>query len=228
MAYNTHIPIIYSGLIMSVDALNLKSNPDYTNTLVYDLGKDLTPINLQHGISFDGVSFQLDDIGSQYIYGDSTNEPNGFNKYTFSIWINNVTNTGGIFNYWDLVSGGGIELELYFGDIYIAFTGSDYGTYNYTTTEQWVNLTFTFDGDQVGNSNMLKFYINGEPKTLDFTGSVPSVISYTSAVMQVGMIDTGIEQRYLKCSVSNFMSYNRTLSDVEVMWNYNALKNRFI
>jgi hypothetical protein len=232
MSFNFSPKIVQDGLILCLDAANPKSYPG-TGTLWTDLTK-----NRSNGTLISGATFSGENAGSIVFDGvdDSVESsiypvPNGFTQYTMSTWIKNINDTGGIINNYDNVADSGFEMELYTGDVYVAFSSSVYGVMTYGITGECVNFTTVFDGTLSGDTNILKLYINGLEVTLSYVGTLPSSISIPDAsnTLKIGRVEPifPFPVRYIQANIANVMTYNRPLSSVEVLQNYNALRSRF-
>jgi Concanavalin A-like lectin/glucanases superfamily len=233
MSFNFSPKIVQDGLILYVDAANPKSYPG-SGTLWTDLTR-----NRYNGTLVNGPTFNGDNGGSvvfdgvdDFVESSSYPTPNGLSEYTMSVWINNVNDTGGIINNWDSVADSGFEMELFFGNIYIAFTSNEFGTVYYGGTNSWVNFTTVYNGNLIGDENRLKFYVNGSEVTLayNYPDSIPSSISVPDSAntLKIGKImPLNLSERFIEGKISNTMIYNKPLSPSEVLQNYNALKSRF-
>jgi hypothetical protein len=178
-------------------------------------------------IDLDGVDDKIEfsTVGTGF-------NPDGLANYSIQVCINNTTDTGGIINIYDYPnpSGNGIEMELFGGVIYVAFTTSDYGYFNYGATGQWVNICFTYDGAESGDSNILKLYIDGVEVAGSYSGTLPSTIdNSTNLPMIIGLLRPGASSfRYLQGSFGHGLIYSKTLSSEEVMQNYKVTKTNFL
>lgn len=223
--------IIKTGLILHLDTINTNCHDrvgtNINNLANTDVGSFVggTTFNSTNGsINLNGTTGYMD-----FSY-PITFDPDGFGNLTMSVWLNNVTSTGGIANFYGGPSfDNGIELELYLGNVYIAFSSTAYGTCAYATTGAWVNFTFVYDGAGITDSDKLKFYINGVETTLSYVGTLPATIDGTNVTsFLLGLIHaTSPEDRYLECSIGHLLTYNTSLTAIDVMQNYDATKNWF-
>ncbi len=103
-------------------------------------------------------------------------------------------------------------------EIYIRLSGGTYqvgsaGGLATTTTAVDTNFhihTLVFDGTQTGNSNRLKFYIDGELQNLTFVSNVGTTISNTVDGIYLG-VDFG-ELYYFSGFILQYLIYSRPLS----------------
>jgi len=97
--------------------------------------------------------------------------------------------------------------------VYSAFTRVT----NYNIQNNWGNICITIDTNRNAN-----FYLNGT-----FRESI-SLSSTTTNVRRIGGgYQSGLNQYNLQGALGTAKIYNRTLSETEVLQNYNALKPRF-
>jgi hypothetical protein len=95
----------------------------------------------------------------------------------------------------------------------------DCANYGYTTdanmaTGSWKNLQIVYDGTQGNNSEKLKFYVNGDKKTLSFSGTIPATLQNPAANLEFGGdSDTAT---YLRGILDDVRVYNRALIPSEV------------
>lgn len=226
--------IVRSNLVLHLDPVNLHCY-SRSGTAIKNLENENEIGSLDNGASWDSTSgiILLDGINDNIRFDTtgSTFNPNGLTNYSMQVWIKNTTDTGGIINIYDYPNpaGNGVEMELYGGTIYVAFTSNDYGYFNYGVTGQWVNICFTFNGLSIGNSNILKLYINGIEVPGNYGGTLPAAINNTGNLpMIIGLLKPGANPfRYLQCSFGHALAYSKTLSPVEVMQNYKATNNKF-
>lgn len=204
---------------------------DRIGTSIFNLASGTETGSLENGPTFglDG-SLILDGVDDFLEFlNPNTFDPNGLSNLTVSLWVRNTNDTGGLVCWYDAAgSDNGIEMELYGGDVYIAFASADYGAYTYGIAGSWVNFSFTYDGSQATNADKLKFYVNGLPVTLSFGGTIPSVIdASTVPSLTVGLIKSGIGDRYIEGRVGHVLAYSETLTDEQVLQNFNAIRDAY-
>lgn len=98
--------------------------------------------------------------------------------------------------------------------------GWEEGSYALNDTE-WHLLTLVYDGTQTGNANRLKGYINGQPVTLTYTGTIPASASPLANAQPFTMF------RYASSyngngAIDDVRIYDRPLTDAEVSQLYYA------
>ncbi len=153
------------------------------------------------------------------------------NQFSISQWvkINTLATSTPLISQW----GGGqnnilVKLDDTSSDeikVCIALSLSDDCTsYGYTTdanltTTAWYNIQITYDGAQSTNADKLKIYINGEQKTLTFSGTIPASIQNTAtSSLEIGTNDSlssGITAKLDETRI-----YIRTLSQTDVGFLY--------
>jgi len=225
--------IITNGLVLNLDAGNPQS---YSGDEIfwYDLSG-----NENNGTLFNEIVYNPDNLGSlvfdgidDYIsiqYSTTIDPTDGI---TIDLWCypTDIT-TERYYELYRKETSPGRQLFSFqeFGTV-ISF-GSDTNINDYheldinitpsNYTNKWIHLVATYtDGYKA-------IYANG-----NLIGSSTSV--YGTLVQSVGIsfigtlgVDMGIRE-YFKGSFAAFKIYNRGLASIEVLQNYNALKNRFI
>jgi hypothetical protein len=220
-------PIVTDGLVLYLDAGNVKSYPT-TGTTWTDL------VGVNNGTLTNGPTFNPSNGGSIVFDGvdDRVTLNNNFsgsigNTVTVEalIWLNVTQNTK-IFtsNYTQIVAptGFGLGISDSNNNVVKWFTGN-LGTTNtiFSTTtllnQQYYHVVGTYDGITK------KIYING---ILETEASVSSGINNTSTLASIGYVQN-LDAQYFNGRISLTRVYNRALSLVEVLQNYNAAKQRF-
>ncbi len=214
-------PIVTDGLITYIDAINIKSYNSGTQS-VDMIG--LSTGNLNNGVGYSNGSFILDGIDDFIEFVDVYNI-NGLSELTISFWTNTSSNTSGFVSYWwtEDPNGGGIEIEIYNGIVYIAFYSSIYFYTNQVVSiNDWCHYTIVYNGN-VTDADKVKLIINDVEYNLSYAGIIPTTIQDAKS-LKIGVIN----DRYASASIPNTMIYNRALTSDEILQNYNAQKNRFI
>lgn len=168
------------------------------------------------------------DGTTNYIAYDFYQENVGdFQNFTWSFWNNyaSLTNDinshgcigGGTYRLYTQIDTTGTQLQIGVGDsFYYPYTFPDINDF----VDTWFNVTVTYDG---GDSGRAKTYINGvlvDNRTgITTTGNNP----YPYCIGRGFSADA----RFLNGKSSSHAIYARTLSDTEVLYNFNAVKERF-
>lgn len=221
--------IVKNGLVLWLDAANTKSYPR-SGTSWFDLSG-----NGNTGILNNDPIFSSANNGS--ILFDGINEFIAFSNilnftsepFTFSYWVNfvrlttNQVNQGPIVFYKGSYLGNGYynQIGITGG---IVFITNQQGAYQATSTNEgvispgnWYNICFTRNGSSV------RIYVN----SVDRTTSPAAHINPASAVgnyFRLAMYSNNINGNF---NLSNFLTYDRTLSAQEIQQNYNATKARY-
>ena len=218
--------IISSGLVLNLDAGNIKSYPG-SGTLWTDLSGNAANGTLINGPTFDSVnggSLVFNGINN-YATANTANSLFNFGTGDFSmfLWFKSSfkTNYLGIAALDNASSGTGI---VFYGQ-----TGSGYfrtwvaNTVNVGTivvcTGNWINIGIT------RSSGTVTQYVNGiSNSTFTAAGSLLTncTLSIASNV-QTGPASYGA----FPGNVSNINIYNRALSSQEILNNFNALRGRY-
>jgi hypothetical protein len=216
--------ILTDGLILALDAANIKSYPG-SGTTWFDKSGFGTNGTLTNGPTFSSTNY-----GSISFDGvdDYTSLPNLSLNYPFNIsfWAKEVTgNTAGPhITFSDptqvgksvglglFVTGGGV-IRIYYYD----------NTFTSATTPASLNTIYHISGNFT--STGFDLYVNGVYKST-LTGAKSKVWTDTGTSYNVCRLNrVGIA--YYGGSVYQVTMYNRALSAAEILQNYNATKGRF-
>jgi len=222
MAFNFSPRIVQQGLVLALDAGNVKSYPGSGTTW-----SDLTS-NTYSGSLINGPTFNSGNGGSIVFDGTNdyidTNYIQQLGDFTIAVWFNaNATtpaagrildksytngtwmgkNVSGASNSW----GGGVRESVPPHGIYITLPD---GQWNYLVSIR------------SGTTHIL--YGNGITNT---TSNTVSSTSLDTSILRFGVENSGVGVSYYKGNIASAQIYNRALSAQEVLQNYNALKGRF-
>lgn len=227
--------IITDGLQLAIDAGSIRSYPGSGTTVT-----DLVGTNngtLTNGVGYssaNGGSFIFDGVDD---YIDYTNSINPVSSFSCSAWINlsNINPSGSdfpvltkwsssptssrnfIFGYRSSGSQKGISFYLYNS----SYTQQDnYRTDWNPSANVWYYITAVFSA-----GSFVKIYVNGVADFTRTSGVYSSLNANSTESIKSGLT-TGLSPFPGKIAISRI--YNQALTDVEVLQNYNAQKNRFI
>ena len=234
--------VITNGLIMCLDATNIKSYVSGSTTWSDVSGNDRNGILINGptfnssnfgGIVFDGVD---DSVRFRNSYGRTLGGSDWFpmstSAFTFDTWVKTTgLPSGGLLN--------GI-ISLTFGlNLYVTSSGrvqmlvwdKALSAITYTTTTVGTNI---YDGNWyhiVASNNSLtsKIYIDGVlnvSTSSPFNGDVTN--SWYSSDCVLGYNSNNPTISKFLGSIGVFRMYNRALSDEEVLQNYNVIKKRYL
>ena len=224
--------IAESGLVLALDAGNLKSYPGSGTTWTDIIGRGNTgtltngpTYSNQNGgsIVFNGVNNYVENLSPNLgISGDTS--------VTLSCWFFNSKNTSN--NQALLVYGNGstggdsISILLRNLSFYASFNGGLDAVIadNVYALNTWNNVVVTKTPGAINTTT--KLYLNGVEQTI--TSASSSTPSLSSRVVRVARWTADASPFYLQGGVSAALIYNRALSAAEVLQNYNSLKNRFV
>jgi hypothetical protein len=231
MAINVRPSIVTSGLVLNLDAANMKSYPRSGTTW-----RDLSGNN-NSGSLTNGPTFNSQNGGS--IVFDGTNDyvyiPNGYtntlknnNNWSVSIWFkaNSLTNNpvlispdAGQLAYYDLF------LEAGTNAIYFAAGGGSGGNLLVnTSTPLQINNIYNVYYIKTGVTTG-KVYVNANEIPLTVSGTGLGSMPNLNADLRLGAFKEG--SFFLNGNIYSLQIYNRSLSGLEVQQNYNATKTRF-
>jgi len=222
MAYFTGPNIVTDNLTFAIDAGSTRSYPG-SGTTVTDLsGTNNVTLSGVGFASNNGGVFVYDGVDDQGTAGDFFN----YQAFTINLWVKpgstQVTYADIIDNdhngnrNWVCQQSGSSQNVYSFG-VHGASNENSY-TGNFTLTAgDWVNLTFTYDGDKV------RGYRDG---VLFGTGaSLGTTINYSAQDFHIGRWGGG--GRYWEGEYGPLYCYNAALSAAQILQNYNAQKSRF-
>jgi hypothetical protein len=217
--------IVRDGLILHLDAANIKSYPganttwydisgnDNNGTLVNDVGYNSDNNGY---LSFDGVNDYVNVAGDYHL----------ISELTFDCWFKPTNTIAGGANQVGRIWGKGADLECRFDGGGTAVAGRlscDLGGNNSLTSVNavwsntvWYNLVIVMLS---GSSRM---YVQSE---LDATGTRGSIAAQT-ATFQIGKSASNLGSPF-PGSISSFKIYNRALSDAEIKRNFEATRGRY-
>jgi Concanavalin A-like lectin/glucanases superfamily len=227
MASNVAPKIILDGLILHLDAANVKSYPG-SGTLWSDL-----TTNKFDGTLTNGPIFTSDNLGGIVFDGVDDYVEQGVVDLTSGtdITVDIFMKLDGIqYPYADIIDYnhsspiGGFVIQQYYGsnneDFYFAWwNGSsfDFAFFSLPIDNTYFHLAITKNGGNV------TVYINSVPL---YTGSGSASFDGTGRDMRIGA-NAGPYGRYVKGTLPSLRIYDRALTSNEVLQNYNALKTRF-
>jgi hypothetical protein len=227
--------IITDGLVLHLDAANIKSYPG-SGTTWSDLSGNGNDGSLINGPTFDSGnngSIVFDGVDDFLTLPSSLQSLNGTLEASISIWLklnsgrnssglagivqlSGYTSTNGnLYFYTDSLRIGGIWLDIFRTDR--VFTGDWQPTFDGSL---WHNLIVT----TTPGSGGWKMYLNG---TLKYSTTGQSTVSVNSTLFGGFRLGQNSGGRDLRGNISETTIYNRALTQEEVLQNYNATKSRF-
>jgi len=219
---NFNNKIVTDGLVLCLDAADTKSYPG-SGTIWYDRTK-----NKNNGTLTNGPTFNSGNGGSIVFDGSNdivtTSYKQSSTAFTWSIWFKtNVLSDGTYRNIMSIPSPNYILVLLNSNNSNFGFWTSDsLGGESLSTptlsTGVWYNIVFIREGNSITNG--YKAYVNSR-----FYGSANTGTWSSTDVLSIGG-RTDVSQ-YLNGNVSNILIYNRILSAVEILQNFNAQRKRF-
>lgn len=231
MAFNYSPKIITSGLVLYLDAANTRSYPT-TGTTWNDLSRSGNNGTLVNGPTFNsanGGSIVFDGA-NDYTLTTNNIGISGTQIRSIDVWfyLNNSTArhvlcSWGVFNTGQLCN---LEVNQVNGTNYPYFAGFNNDVYVAETIpiNTWVNIILTYGGGNLNSATGIKFYINGALKSVLYPNGVS--INTPNSRVSIGYEFAGLRNP-MNGRISNVRIYNRVLTDVEVLQNYNATKSRY-
>jgi hypothetical protein len=225
--------LIQDGLVLCLDAANTKSYPG-SGTSWVDLSR-----NGNNGTLTNGPTFSSDANGS--IVFDGTNDhavlatPSimSGSRVSFCVWVKIISTKNGSIIW--LEDGNDIRyfnVHLTWGDNSIYFdagngTGTSGGVFDRinkstTATERsgWHYWCFTKNS----STGIMRIYLDG---TLWHSGTGQNAPVASASMGLINKVDTASDTSHHNNAIASIKFYNRELSAVEILQNYNATKGRF-
>jgi hypothetical protein len=230
MGIYTRPNIVTNGLILSLDALNIKS---YTSgsTVWRNLVNSTSSGSFVNGTTYsrDGGGTVSFNGTTQYVdCGDIASTIRGTQNFTIEV-VGKKPSAGSDFHVgaWTATNRQGIFLQ-WFTDSVVYF-----GVNNNTTNSNRATVTYTsnfyhfvgaFDGSQASDANKGKIFVNGVQQAVTTYLTSPTTVPTTQVNFYIGYLPG---YGYGANSMSIVRLYNRTLSAQEIQQNYNVVKSRF-
>jgi hypothetical protein len=228
--------IIKDNLIYYLDGAN-----PYSYTSGSTVWNDLSKFQKTNGTLINGVSYNTKNKGSLVFDGINdyvslpqitTNQTEG--KYSISLWISftntitpSNTNNYMIIEAQNLLLGG---VDNYFYLLSSTAGRIGFQTFNpfsviYTTTNNWVagrwyNITGTYDI----STSKLSLYVNG---LLESSTTIANCYFNTNSYFTLGSYSAPAKSWFFNGSMASLKIYNKTLTDSEILENYNVNRYRF-
>tara|TARA_R100000951_G_scaffold80641_1_gene68446 strand:- start:1680 stop:2327 length:648 start_codon:yes stop_codon:yes gene_type:complete len=205
--------IVTDGLVLALDAANQKSYPG-SGTAWNDLSGNANTGTLTNGPTFDsGNSGAISFDGTNDLVECSAISSTNF---TNSVWMMvDTKDINGIIS-WTV---GTVRRELLFveGDISIVYGSSKYKRGPVLANGVWTNVVGTYDGTTP------LIYVNGVSQTL---GSELAGGAGAADKCYIGRTAFATPY-YFDGKIADVKIYNKALTSVEILQNYNATKGRF-
>lgn len=231
-------PIISNGLVFCLDPLNSKSYSG--GSTAYDISSN-QPFSVDNGVTyikpnfvFDGVDDRITDVNnilSNYFKLDSPFTI----QIIFKIYSFDQVDFGRVLignSYYGNVVFSGLHIRVKeLNAEQIRFILIDTGTYMFCDSASTISLnqyyltTVTYDGSNTLSG--LNVYINGQlDNGVNGDSGVLATITSTYSC-EIGAC-TNENVGFFDGSISHVCVYNRVLTPNEILYNYNALKNKLI
>ena len=215
--------IVKDNLTFAIDAGSTRSYPG-SGTAVTDLSG---PNNVTlSGVGFasnNGGVFVYDGVDDQGTAGDFFN----YQAFTINLWVkpgstqnqyaNIIDNDHNGNRNWTCQQSSTSQNLYNFGVFGASYQASNTGLFQLIAGD-WVNLTFTYDGDKIRGYRNSVLFATGS--------SLGTTINYSAQDFHIGRWGGG--GRYWEGEYGPLYCYNAALNSTQVLQNYNALKSRFL
>jgi hypothetical protein len=223
--------IVTNGLVLNLDAANVKSYPG-SGTTWRDLSGNNNTGTLTNGPTFssaNGGSISFDGTNDCVIV-DAASSGSAAGSYTLGGWVNPNTliSSGKVFisrgrdnfgNGWSMQLSVDATNKPYFS---VVTTSSGNTAFTSTGTTELVSNTWCYlVGTWTAGSN-LKIYFNGLLEGTTNT-STTNLRSSTNGIVLASIRN----DLFYNVSIASVHYYNRVLLDQEIFQNYNSIKSRF-
>lgn len=218
---------IQKNLVLRVDGKNINCYSGSGPSI-----RDLTNINLNGTLSevsfLSNAGFEMQDIDSSITFNKNFNSQN--NECTFFIVLEFPNTTYPLDNGYDIL-GSTVEPLIAGYDLWFSRNGTSANqiTINWTITQPdglGNNLTYNFPTAELPKKiclgltrtaeNSIKILVNGVTQT---QSTIVQNVDFSNTIVAGSRIQT-----YPGLIIYEYLIYNRGLSDIEVLQNYNSLK----
>jgi len=224
--------IVTDGLVLYLDAANTKSYVS-GNTIWNDLSRIGNNGILTNGPTFNsgnGGSIVFDNVDDYVTLGTPSSLTGLQVPLTINVWAkpNTITGFKTLYGIYGNVVGGNIySLLRVDGGIVKYYTSNASGEFQSFGTltinaNTWYFFAVTVSGSI--SSPSVTIYVNNQPQSGIFTPLYPT--PNTAVDIRIGG-NQAISNEVWSGNISNVKVYNRALTDVEVLQNYNATRTRY-
>lgn len=221
MATNYNPSIVTSGLVLALDAGNIKSYPG-SGTTWTDLSGNSNTGTLISSPTFSSVNGGSLTFNGSTNYVDCGNATN-LQLYTGTIaaWIKA---SSGNSSYRGIIVKQNAWALFVYNDQLAAYSWNGYGVQGTGITvgdNTWHHVTMTFTSTDLGAANNTSVYIDGNlvstARIYHLNHSIPvTLASGTNSASQI-----------LNGNIAQALVYNVALSSTQILQNYNALRGRY-
>ena len=229
---------ISNGLVLALDAANKVSYPG-SGTSWYDLSGNINNGTLTNGPTFSNAnvgSITTDGIDDYVNLGNASTIKMGTGNFTISVWVKILTQTGSPNYKLIITSKQAPAAAAGYGfawnnsvNKFLWSTANGSSSSEIFTTNTWASLVNVWANivmiRQNGATNNGHFYINGVYESLASSATVLNVDTTTN--MTIGNTADFYSLYWFKGTYGTVQIYNRALTAVEVLQNYNETKSRF-
>ena len=213
--------IVTDNLTFAIDAGSARSY-DGTTTVTDLVGINNVTLSGVTYQSINGGVFSYDGVDDQGTAGDFFN----YQAFTINLWVKPgstqvqyadiLDNDHNGNRNWVLQQSSTSQNLYSFNVFGASYQNSVTGNFQLTAGD-WVNLTFTYDGDKVRGYNNGVLFATGS--------SLGTTINYSAQDFHIGRWGGG--GRYWEGEYGPLYCYNAALSAAQILQNFNAQKSRF-
>lgn len=224
MAIGYNPVIVTNGLVLCLDAANVKSYPG-SGTTAFDLTKSGYNFSMDNGASVNASNSGVFSFDGSDDYLNTTSIPASFwnsGSWTVSLWayfdaVNKGTDNGMI-GHGTASANNGLHLGERNRRIYFGFFSNDLQSDVVLNATTWYNIVWRFDFA----TKQKKIFLNGvqlaSGGTVGYSGSTADTrignYTYTATTDMDGFLN-------------NILFYGRVLDETEIKQNFEALRGRY-
>jgi hypothetical protein len=226
----SHSPqIVRDGLVLYLDAANIKSYPG-SGTIAFDLSNKNNNGTLINGVGYDNAnlgSLVFDGI-NDYVQTPTSIGADLTGNFTFGVWAirlgNSTTAIGGLVgNLWHTSFTGASIYFLNNNTSVVVQTADGTTRTSYTLTNPVSNLNWA-NYVLINNAGMVSVYVNG----ILIDSRVRNISPSSTRPITIGRwAGSYLSEYVLNGKISNTQVYNKALTEAEVKQNFEALRGRY-
>jgi len=225
MALAHNPSIVRNGLVLQLDAANLKSYPG-SGTAWTDLSGNGNNGTLVNGVGYNSAnngSMVFDGVDDYVTRITTIDDSLDFrNQMSFNVWVFPITGAG-LYIFAKNLNAGyadqqfGCDFENNRTRFILSGNELLQSSANSVPFNTWTSITGTWNG------SLQIIYING---TINAQRSFSTVPTFKPNLF-IGWRNNGLSTHYFKGSISNLKFYNRSLSSAEIQQNFEATRGRY-
>jgi hypothetical protein len=222
MSVNYNPSVVTSGLLLNLDAGNLKSYPT-SGTAWTDLSRNANNGTLVNSPTYSSTNGGNLTFNGTNQYGSTPLSLGGYTAFTLAAWIRTTTAskeimaTYGVTNIFEFWINPNKTASIYTYGSSTAYRASA----TVVGTGSWVYCVGVYNAA----TTTLNMYVNGVLDNGTLTGTIPASVAAGASTVVIGNVNSG--SYFFNGVMGQLSIYNRALSAAEIAQNYNALRGRY-